>query len=392
MQELTPDELRRYARHLIMPEVGRDGQLKLKGASVLIVGLGGLGAPAAYYLAAAGVGRIGLVDFDLVDETNLQRQILHFTSDVGRSKTDSALEKLRGINPFVQLEVFKDALSSKNAIDIIRGFDVVVDGTDNFATRYLVNDACVLSGKPNVYGSIFRFEGQASVFWAKKGPCYRCLYSEPPPPGEVPNCAEAGVLGVLPGIVGCIQANEAIKLILGLGEPLVGHLLHFDALEMRFRRLEVRKDPDCPICGQEATMTELIDYEEFCGVKANLDMNRGMPEVSVQELAAKRKNGETFTLLDIREPHELQISRLDPSVHIPMHQVAGRLQELDRDAEILVLCRTGSRGGEITQVLLIRGFKGAKNVAGGINAYAEEIDSSLLATDGCIGTLPKSLH
>jgi len=377
MQELTPDELRRYARHLIMPEVGRDGQLKLKGASVLIVGLGGLGSPAAYYLAAAGVGRIGLLDFDSVDATNLQRQILHFASDVGKPKTGSALEKLRGINPFVEFELFKEALSSKNALDITRRFDIVVDGTDNFATRYLVNDACVLSGKPNVYGSIFRFEGQASVFWAEKGPCYRCLYPEPPPAGEVPNCAEAGVLGVLPGIVGCIQANEAIKLILGLGEPLVGHLLHFDALEMRFRRLEVRKDPDCPICGHRATITQLIDYEEFCGVKPTLDMNRGMPEVSVQELAEKKKNGETFTLLDIREPHELQVSHLESSLHIPMRQVPSRLKELDKDAEILVLCRTGNRSAQITQVLLMQGFRNAKNVAGGINAYAQEIDSSL---------------
>ncbi|MBA3725428.1 MAG: molybdopterin-synthase adenylyltransferase MoeB [Armatimonadetes bacterium] len=379
MQELTPDELRRYARHLIMPEVGRDGQLKLKRASVLIVGLGGLGSPAAYYLAAAGIGRIGLVDFDLVDETNLQRQILHFTSDVGNSKTDSALEKLRGINPFVEFVVFREALSSKNALDIVRGFDIAVDGTDNFATRYLVNDACVLTGKPNVYGSIFRFEGQVSVFWAEKGPCYRCLYPEPPPPGEVPNCAEAGVLGVLPGIVGCIQANEAIKLILGLGEPLIGHLLHFDALGMRFRRLEVGKDPACPICGEAATITELIDYEEFCGVKPSLGMNRGLPEVSVQELDDKRNNGEPFILLDIREPHELQVSRLEPSLHIPMHQVAGRLKELDKDAEILVLCRTGNRSAQITQVLLMQGFLGAKNVAGGINAYAEKIDPSLTA-------------
>jgi adenylyltransferase/sulfurtransferase len=374
MQELTPDEIRRYARHLIMPEVGGSGQRKLKEAAVAIVGLGGLGSPAAYYLAAAGVGRLGLIDFDSVDESNLQRQIIHFQKDVGRSKTESAAEKLRGVNPHISLDIFEEPISSKNALRILENYDIVVDGTDNFPTRYLINDACVLLGKPNVYGSIFRFEGQAGVFALPDGPCYRCLYPQPPPPGEVPSCAEAGVLGVLPGIVGCIQANEAIKIILGIGDPLSGSLLHFDALSMAFRKLRVQKDPRCSLCGENRTIHELIDYDSFCGINKG---PAGIPSVTVEELAAKRESGEPFVLLDVREEDELEISRLDPMLHIPMHQLVMRMGELDKNDEILIICRAGNRSGQITQLLMSLGFGNVKNVDGGLNAYAERVDTSL---------------
>src|SRR3954452_1927224 len=312
---LSTEEIQRYSRHLIMPEVGMDGQLKLKAARVLCVGTGGLGSPLALYLAAAGVGTLGLVDFDVVDYTNLQRQVLHFTGDVGRPKLDSAIEKLMAINPFVQVKRFDTFLNSGNALDIIGDFDIIADGTDNFATRYLVNDACVLSGKPNVHASIFRFEGQASVFWAEKGACYRCLYPEPPPPGLVPSCAEGGVLGVLPGIVGAIQANETIKLILGIGDPLINRLLLFDAWRMRFRELKLRKDPDCPICGENPSIKELIDYEEFCGLKPQPQESSQaaepvMEEITASELKRRLDQGDDLQIIDVREPHEYEIARL----------------------------------------------------------------------------------
>ncbi len=372
MSELNPGELKRYSRHIIMPEVGLSGQRKLKDASVLVVGAGGLGSPAAYYLAAAGIGRLGIADFDQVDETNLHRQILHFASDVGRDKTESAAEKLHGINPFIEIVQHKARLSSENALKIFRDYDVIVDGTDNFATRYLVNDACVLLNKPNVYGSIFRFEGQVSVFWAAKGPCYRCLYPEPPPPGEVPSCAEAGVFGVLPGIVGSLQASEAIKLVLGIGEPLFGELLYFDSLATDFRKLHIDKNPNCPICGDNPTVHKLIDYEEFCGTKTLPGM-----EVDVQYLHKKLQNGEPFILLDVRERDEVEIAKIEQSVHIPMHSVASRLSELDKEKEILVMCHMGARSANITGLLRTQGFAKAKSVAGGIDAYAKEIDPSL---------------
>lgn len=356
-----------------MPEVGLDGQEKLRSSSAVIVGAGGLGSPAAYYLAAAGVGRLGLVDFDFVDETNLHRQILHFQSDVGKSKTLSAEEKLRGINPFIQIIQHDEKLGSQNALGILAKYDVVIDGSDNFATRYLVNDACVLLDKPNVYGSIFRFEGQASVFWASRGPCYRCLFPQPPPPGEVPSCAETGVFGVLPGIVGCIQACEAIKIVLGVGEPLIGSLLFFESLPMQFRKLAVSKDPACPICGQNPNITKLIDYEDFCSMPEEYQA----AEISVQDLKKKIDSGDKFTLVDVREQEELRISQLEGAVHIPMDDVEDRLNELDKGDEILVICRTGNRSGTITDMLRRRGYN-AKNVRGGINAYSREVDPSLI--------------
>ncbi|MCH8273457.1 MAG: molybdopterin-synthase adenylyltransferase MoeB [Armatimonadetes bacterium] len=377
LSAFSEQELRRYARHLVMPEVGAEGQRRMKEAAILIVGVGGLGSPAAYYLAAAGVGRIGLVDFDKVEFANLHRQILHFTTDVGRTKLESASEKLRSLNPDIDIELYETALKSDNALDIVKAYDIVLDGTDNFPTRYLVNDACVLLGKPNVYGSIFRFEGQASVFWAERGPCYRCLYPHPPPPGEVPNCAEAGVLGVLPGLVGTIQATEALKLILGKGEPLIGTLLTVDTLSMEFRRFEVQKDANCHICGQEPTIRELIDYELFCGVGPPGESIAGVPQLTVQELGARLRDGDGVILLDVREPHELRVSRLDPCVHIPMDDVPERLNELNKDDEILVLCSGGRRSQAIAEYLLEQGFKSVKNVAGGINAYAVEVDDSM---------------
>ena len=387
---LSPEEVRRYARHLILPEVGREGQEKLKAARVLVVGAGGLGSPAALYLAAAGVGTLGLVDFDVVDESNLHRQILFGAGDVGSSKLETAARRLGEINPHTAIRTFEERLTSANALEILRGFDIVADGTDNFPTRYLVNDACVLLGKPNVYASIFRFEGQASVFWAAKGPCYRCLYAEPPPPGLVPSCAEGGVLGVLPGLLGVMQATETVKLVLGIGEPLVGRLVLVDALSMRFRELTIRKNPECAICGPRPTVTELIDYESFCatGQESGVGGREGAlvssgemlahtAEVSVEELKAMRDRGDAVVLVDVREPHEWSISDLPGSVKIPLGTLAESLAKLSKDDEIVVYCRTGGRSGNAVQFLTQKGYGKAKNLVGGINKWAERIDRSL---------------
>jgi adenylyltransferase/sulfurtransferase len=374
---LSNEEIRRYSRHLIMPEVGMSGQKKLKAASVLLVGAGGLGSPAAMYLAAAGVGRIGIVDFDVVDESNLQRQIMHGVSTLGKPKLESARMRILDINPHVQVDTYAEPLSSENAMRIFADYDVIADGTDNFPTRYLVNDACVLLGKPNVYGSIFRFEGQASVFWAKYGPCYRCLYPEPPPPGLVPSCAEGGVLGVLPGIIGVIQATEAVKLIIGQGESLIGRLMLYDALDMKFRELKLRKDPDCPICGEHPTIHQLIDYEAFCGVGGSEETSGVLdtPEVTVTELHERFNAGLKGTvLLDVREPHEWEIVHLPNATLIPRGDLPNHLNELSQTDEILVYCRSGARSAQAVQFLREMGFKKAKNVKGGILAWARQVD------------------
>jgi sulfur-carrier protein adenylyltransferase/sulfurtransferase len=374
---LSKDEILRYSRHLIMPEVGMEGQQKLKAARVLCIGTGGLGSPLALYLAAAGVGTLGLVDFDVVDFTNLQRQIIHSTPDVGRPKLDSAAEKIEAINPFVDVQRFETRLSSENAMDIIRDFDIVVDGTDNFPTRYLVNDACVLSGKPNVYGSIFRFEGQASVFGAKDGPCYRCLYPEPPPPGLVPSCAEGGVLGILPGLVGIIQATETIKLILGSGDPLIGRLLLVDALGMKFRELKLRKNPECPVCGLHPTINELIDYQEFCGIRGEeAPVSTVIPEIQPEELKQRLDAGEDIFILDVREPHEYQICNLNGHL-IPLGDLPKRMNELDSSREIVAHCRSGVRSGKAVDFLRQAGFRKVKNLAGGILAWADRVDPKM---------------
>ncbi|HUY13256.1 MAG TPA: molybdopterin-synthase adenylyltransferase MoeB [Terriglobia bacterium] len=376
--ELDRDEVYRYSRHLIMPEVGMEGQTRLKQARVLCIGAGGLGSPLALYLAAAGVGTLGVVDFDVVDFTNLQRQIIHGTQDVGRLKLHSARESILNVNPNVEVVPFETRLTSENALEIIREFDIVADGTDNFATRYLVNDACVLSKKPNVYGSIFRFEGQASVFDAEKGPCYRCLYPEPPPPGLVPSCAEGGVLGVLPGIVGCIQAVETIKLILGKGQPLVGRLLLFDALAMKFRELKLRKNPDCPVCGLHPTITQLIDYEEFCGVRGEESrIEQAVPEVTVSDLKQKMDNQASYVLIDVREPHEFDICRIPGSQLIPLSEFTRRMNELNSSDEILIHCLSGMRSAQATDLLRKAGFRKVYNVRGGIRAWASEIDPDM---------------
>lgn len=354
-----------------------EGQLKLKAASVLLVGTGGLGAPLGMYLAAAGVGRIGLVDFDVVDHTNLHRQVIHGTSDVGRPKIDSAIDTMREINPNVQLDRHEVALTSENALEIIRDYDLVVDGTDNFPTRYLVNDACVLLGKPNVYGSIFRFEGQATVFAYEGGPCYRCLYAEPPPPGLVPSCAEGGVLGILPGTIGLVQATEAVKIILGVGEPLVGRLLLYDALAMRFRELKLRKNPECPVCGEHPTITKLIDYQEFCGVRAQEAPFVPSGEMDVTELKGKLDRGDDFTLLDVREPHEFQIGRIPTSTLIPLGDLQKRLGEVDRSKELVVHCKSGGRSSKAVEVLRKQGYTDVKNLTGGILAWSEKIDPAV---------------
>lgn len=374
---LTKEEVQRYSRHLIMPEVGMEGQLKLKAAKVLCIGAGGLGSPLALYLAAAGVGTIGIVDFDVVDYTNLQRQIIHSTADVNRKKLDSAAESLTAINPYVNIRKFDTRLSSANALEIIRDFDIVVDGTDNFPTRYLVNDACVLSGKPNVYGSIFRFEGQASVFATKDGPCYRCLYPEPPPPGLVPSCAEGGVLGILPGLVGVIQATETIKLILGSGDSLAGRLLLVDALGMKFRELKLRKNPDCPVCGEHPTVRELIDYNEFCGIRGEeKPVADNIPLMHVEELKQRLDNKEDIFVLDVREPHEYQICNIGGYL-IPLNDLPKRVSELDSSREMVVHCRSGVRSGKAVEFLQQAGFTKAKNLAGGILAWADKIDPSM---------------
>ena len=378
---LTNDEILRYSRHLIMPEVGMEGQQKLKAARVLCIGAGGLGSPLALYLGAAGVGTLGIVDFDVVDYTNLQRQIIHTTADVGRKKLDSAAEKLKAINPFLNIRKFETRLSSENALELFRDFDIIADGTDNFPTRYLVNDACVLTGKPNVYGSIFRFEGQASVFATKGGPCYRCLYSDPPPPGLVPSCAEGGVLGILPGLVGVIQATEVIKLILGKGEPLIGRLLLIDALGMKFRELKLRKNPDCPACGTHRTITKLIDYNEFCGIRGEersqeKQVEAGIPEMQVEELKRRLDAGEDLFVLDVREPHEYQICHINGHL-IPLGDLPKRVNELDSSREIVAHCRSGVRSAKAVAFLQQAGFKKVHNLAGGILAWADRVDPKM---------------
>ena len=379
--DLSNEEIARYSRHLIMPEVALDGQKKLKQARVLTIGAGGLGAPLAMYLAAAGVGTLGIVDFDVVDESNLQRQIIHGTSDIGRPKMESARDRIKDINPNVNVEGFEEPLSSENALDIFKDFDIIVDGTDNFPTRYLVNDACVLSGKPNVYGSIFRFEGQASVFYAEEGPCYRCLYPEPPPPGLVPSCAEGGVLGILPAAIGTIQATETAKLILGIGEPLIGRLLLYDALGMSFREMKLRKDPNCPVCGENPTVTELIDYQEFCGIPQAQAAESAdeLPEITVGELKEKLDAGEKVAVLDVREPHEYEVANLGAqgAKLIPFGELPNRLSELNQNDEVAVHCKTGPRSAKAVKILQDAGFGNVYNVKGGITAWSEEIDSSV---------------
>jgi len=382
LPQLTPDEIKRYSRHLIMPEVGMDGQRRLKQGSVLCIGAGGLGSPAAMYLAAAGVGRIGIVDFDVVDFSNLQRQLLHGTPDVGRSKLASARDRLNALNPHVQIDTYETLLSSENALELFAPYDVILDGTDNFPTRYLVNDACVISGKPNAYGSIFRFEGQASVFATKDGPCYRCLYPEPPPPGLVPSCAEGGVLGVLPGIIGVIQATEAIKVITGIGEPLIGRFLIYDALKMRFRELKLRKDPECPVCGTNPTVTELIDYDQFCGVGPATQTTEAAGgavnewEITPVELKKKLDAGETPFILDVREPNEYQINRIAGSTLIPLGELPRRYQELPRDREIIAQCKMGGRSAQAMDFLKSVGLPNVKNLRGGILEWIDKVDPS----------------
>jgi sulfur-carrier protein adenylyltransferase/sulfurtransferase len=373
---LSNDEILRYSRHLIMPEVGMDGQHKLKAARVLCIGAGGLGSPLALYLGAAGVGTLGLVDFDVVDYTNLQRQIIHTTADVGRKKLESAAEKLKAINPFLNIRRFETRLTSDNALELFRDFDIIADGTDNFPTRYLVNDACVLTGKPNVYGSIFRFEGQASVFATEPGPCYRCLYPEPPPPGLVPSCAEGGVLGILPGLIGVIQATEVIKLILGAGDPLIGRLLLVDALGMKFRELKLRKNPECPACGTHRTITKLIDYNEFCGIRGEEEkkpVDAGIPEMQVEELKRRLDAGEELFILDVREPHEYQICNLGGYL-IPLNDLPKRVNELDSSREIVAHCKMGGRSAKAVQFLRQSGFTKVHNLVGGITAWADRVD------------------
>lgn len=371
---MSGDEVLRYSRHLIMPEVGVAGQEKLKAARVLCVGAGGLGSPLALYLSAAGVGTLGLVDFDAVDFTNLHRQIIHHTSDVGRPKLISASEKIAAINPFVKVRTFNTRLTSENALQIFSEFDIIVDGTDNFPTRFLINDACVISGKPNVYGSIFRFEGQASVFAARNGPCYRCLYPEPPPPGSVPSCAEGGVLGILPGLVGLVQATETIKLILGQGEPLIGRLLLVDALGMRFREMRLKKAPHCAVCGETPSITKLIDYEEFCGLRGTEPtVSNGSPEMSVEELKRRMDAKDDLFILDVREPHEYQICNLNGHL-IPLNDLPKRMGELDPEREIVVYCRSGARSARAVEFLRQAGFENARNLTGGILAWADRID------------------
>ena len=378
---LSNEEIARYSRHLILPEVGMEGQKKLKAASILLIGAGGLGSPLALYLAAAGVGRLGLVDFDVVDHSNLQRQIIHTTDDVGRPKIDSAYDSIKAINPNVEIDRYETALTSENAMEIVEKYDVIIDGTDNFPTRYLVNDACVLLGKPNVYGSIFRFEGQASCFYAKEGPCYRCLYPEPPPPGMVPSCAEGGVLGILPGIVGLIQATEGIKLILGEGEPLIGRLLLFDAMKMKFRELKLRKDSKCPICGDNPTVTELIDYNQFCGIpdaqEQEAAAGSGNGDISAPEVKTRLDRKDKFTLIDVREPHEWEICHIEGAQLIPLGELEDRLGDFDEEDDIVVHCKMGGRSAQAQDLLLANGFENVLNMEGGILAWSDLVDSSV---------------
>jgi adenylyltransferase/sulfurtransferase len=376
---LTREEILRYSRHLLIPEVGLEGQRKLKGSSALVIGTGGLGSPVALYLAAAGVGRIGLVDYDVVDSSNLQRQIIHGTDTIGKLKVESARERMLDLNPDIEVEVYNEPFTSENAIRIAQDYDILIDGTDNFPTRYLTNDVSVFLGKPNVYGSIFRFDGQASVFYAKEGPCYRCLFPEPPPPGLVPSCAEGGVLGVLPGTIGTIQATEALKVLLGIGSTLIGKLLLYNALDMSFDFVKLKKNPNCRVCGPNADIKELIDYEEFCGVPGH-DHDEGSAgadwDITALDLSERLK-GNHLKLLDVREPHELQISALPNAVNIPLGVLASRLSELDSAEDMVIFCKAGTRSTRALELLVSAGFKKVKNLKGGINAWAQEVDKSL---------------
>ncbi len=376
--KLSKEEIQRYSRHLIMPEVGLEGQLKLKRARVLMIGAGGLGAPLGLYLAAAGVGHLGIVEFDVVDASNLQRQVTFTTADLGKPKSEAAKARLSALNPMIEIKVFDTRLTSDNALDLFRDYDIIVDGTDNFPTRFLVNDACLLLGKPNVYGSIFRFEGQATVFGYPGGPCYRCLYPEPPPPGLVPSCAEGGVLGVLPGIIGSIQAMETIKLILGAGDSLAGRLLLFDALAMRFRELKLKRNPECPLCGDHRTLTKLIDYEEFCGIRGEEApaMTDGIPEITPKDLKARMDRGDDLLILDVREPHEYQICNLKGKL-IPLGELPRRVSELDSSREMVVHCRSGKRSADAIHFLQTAGFKKLLNLKGGVLAWSDEVDPSM---------------
>jgi adenylyltransferase/sulfurtransferase len=376
---LSKDEIRRYSRHLIMPNVGMEGQGRLKAAKVLLVGTGGLGSPLAMYLAAAGVGTIGLVDYDVVDESNLQRQVIHGTSDIGKRKTASARETINDINPYVDVVVHETLLRSDNALEIIEPYDLVIDGTDNFPTRYLVNDACVLLGKPNVYGSIFRFDGQLSVFYAEEGPCYRCMFPEPPPPGMVPSCAEGGVFGVICATIGAGQATEGIKLLTGIGDPLIGRMQIYDALESRWQTIKVNKDPECPVCGKNPTVTELIDYEEFCGVPANDHESADATDEAAWQIspAELEEIRDRVRLIDVRDPHEYEISRIPGAQLIPLGELPGRLRDLDSSEDIVLHCKSGARSMEALQLLRGAGFSKLKNLQGGINAYARQVDDSI---------------
>lgn len=380
LPELSREEILRYSRHLLIPEVGLEGQRRLKAASVLVIGTGGLGSPVALYLAAAGIGRIGLVDYDVVDSSNLQRQVIHGTASIGTLKVESARLRMQDLNPDIQVEIYNEPFTSENAMRIAESYELIVDGTDNFPTRYLTNDLCVLTGKPNVYGSIYRFDGQVSVFDATRGPCYRCLFPEPPPPGLVPSCAEGGVLGVLPGTIGTIQATEALKVLLGIGEPLIGRLLLYNALDLTFEFVRLRKNPSCKVCGTDPEVTGLIDYEAFCGVPGHDRGESGLEskfEINVVDLAERLKNGLPIRLLDVREPHELQISHLSGATLIPLGQLAGRLSELDSAEEMVVFCKSGTRSRRALELLASAGFRKVKNLQGGINAWAREVDPEM---------------
>jgi adenylyltransferase/sulfurtransferase len=379
LPDLSRDEILRYSRHLLIPEVGLDGQKKLKASSVLIIGSGGLGSPVALYLAAAGIGRIGLVDYDIVESSNLQRQVIHGTGTVGQLKVESARARMLDLNPAIQVDVYNEPFTSENALRIAKDYDVLIDGTDNFPTRYLTNDVSVMLGKPNVYGSIFRFDGQASVFYAKEGPCYRCLFPEPPPPGLVPSCAEGGVLGVLPGTIGTIQATEAVKLLLGIGSPLIGRLLLYNALDMSFEYVKLKKNPNCAVCGTHPTITELIDYEAFCGVPGHdheESETTSVWEITPPELQERLQHNH-LRLIDVREPHELAISSLPQAENIPLGTLASRLSELDSAQEIVLMCKSGARSGRALELLVSAGFKKVKNLKGGINGWAQEVDTKL---------------
>jgi adenylyltransferase/sulfurtransferase len=381
LPELNHEEILRYSRHLLIPEVGLEGQRKLKNSSALIVGTGGLGSPVSLYLAAAGVGRIGLVDYDVVESSNLQRQIIHGTSTIGKLKVESARDKLLDLNPDIQVDVYNEPYTSENAMRIAKDYDIILDGTDNFPTRYLTNDVAVFLGKPNVYASIFRFDGQVSVFYAKEGPCYRCLFPEPPPPGLVPSCAEGGVLGILPGTIGTLQATEALKVLLGIGDPMIGRLLLYNALDMTFDFVKLKKNPNCRVCGPNADIKELIDYEEFCGVPGHDYGDEGSAglglDITAPDLKTRLSLNSGLTLLDVREPHELQISALPNALNIPLGQLAGRLSELNSADDMVVFCKGGTRSARALELLSSAGFKKVKNLKGGINAWAKDVDTNL---------------